>query len=131
MTVLEAGATAKTVVTSLAMMAAQGTLLALVALLVVRGGRLRPSWHAAIWLVVLAKFVLPWGPAMPWSLADLLASLRGTEPGGTLVIVPVAGPPRVVAASSGPAIAWIVLASAWALGSAYVLGRALVAQRTA
>jgi len=130
-TVLEAGATAKTVVTSLAMMAAQGTLLALVALLVARGGRLRPSWHAAIWLVVLAKFVLPWGPAMPWSLADLLASLRGTEPGGTLVIVPVAGPPRVVAASSGPAIAWIVLASAWALGSAYVLGRALVAQRKA
>ena len=54
------------------MMGAQGTVLALVALAICRG-RLRPAWQAAVWLVVLVKFVLPWGPAMPWSLADLFA----------------------------------------------------------
>ncbi|HEY6179024.1 MAG TPA: hypothetical protein VIX73_31440, partial [Kofleriaceae bacterium] len=67
---------AKALVETLVMMGAQGTLVALIALAIVRGGRLRPAWQAAIWLVVLAKFALPWGPAMRWSLADLLAGLR-------------------------------------------------------
>ena len=66
-----------------AMMAVQGTLLALLALVLVRAGELRPAWQAAVWLVVLAKFVLPWGPAMPWSLSDLVALAargRGGDP---------------------------------------------------
>jgi beta-lactamase regulating signal transducer with metallopeptidase domain len=130
-TLVAAGAAAKGAMSMLAMMAVQGTLLALLALVLVRGGRLRPAWQAAIWLVVLAKFVLPWGPAMPWSLADLIASLRGGDVAGPIVVAPVVGRAPVVAASTGPALAWLVLASAWALGTAYVLARSIAAQRAA
>ena len=58
-------ATARSVIESLALMGAQASVLALLALIVVRAGRLRPGWQAAVWLVVLVKFVLPWGPALP------------------------------------------------------------------
>jgi ABC-2 type transport system permease protein len=70
------GASAKAIVELFALMGVQATVLALLAFIVVRAGRLRPGWQAAVWLVVLAKFVLPWGPALPWSLADLFAALR-------------------------------------------------------
>lgn len=73
---IAAGAIAKAWLAALAMTAAQGTLLALVALAITRAGRLRPAWQAAIWLVVIAKLALPWGPAMPWSLSDVIAALR-------------------------------------------------------
>ncbi|MDX2088959.1 MAG: M56 family metallopeptidase [Kofleriaceae bacterium] len=131
MTLVAAGAAAKGVMATLGMMALQGTLLAVLALVLVRGGRLRPAWQAGIWLVVLAKFVLPWGPAMPWSLADLIATLRGGEAAGPLLVAPVAGSEPAVTASTGPALAWVVLASAWGLGTAYVLARSLAAQRAA
>ncbi|MDB4959636.1 MAG: hypothetical protein JWO36_7205, partial [Myxococcales bacterium] len=68
------GAIAKTWLVTLAMMAVQGTLLTLVALALTRG-RARPAWQAGVWLVVLVKFALPWGPAMPWSFSDLITSL--------------------------------------------------------
>ncbi|HEX3476980.1 MAG TPA: M56 family metallopeptidase [Kofleriaceae bacterium] len=118
-------AVARTLVESLAMMGIQGTLLALVALGVVRGGRLRPGWQAAVWLVVLVKFVLPWGPAMPWSLADLVAALSHHGGGGGSA---------VVAAAAGPAVAphvsavWSITAGFWLTGAAIVLARALIAQ---
>ncbi|MDQ3366735.1 MAG: hypothetical protein M3680_15020, partial [Myxococcota bacterium] len=129
---VELGVAAKSAVTTLGMMAAQGTVLAALALalVLVRGGRLRPAWQAAIWLVVLAKFVLPWGPAMPWSLSDLISSLRHDEGGVALALVPtVSGP--VAEAPLAPAIGWLVLATIWALGTMIVLGRTLAAQRRA
>jgi beta-lactamase regulating signal transducer with metallopeptidase domain len=114
---------AKAVVESLAMIALQGTVLAAIALVLARG-RLRPAWQAAIWLVVLVKFVLPWGPAMPWSLADLVAALRHqpAEAGAFLVGAGAAPVARIA-----PSPLWLVLAIAWANGTAIVLGRAIVA----
>jgi beta-lactamase regulating signal transducer with metallopeptidase domain len=132
MGVIEAGLGAKTALATLAMMAVQGTLLALVALLIVRGGRLRPAWQAAVWLVVLVKFVLPWGPALAWSLGDLIASLRGD--GGAAAAPLVFAPAQAVApaeASAAPAIGWLALAAVWLGGALYVIARALVAYREA
>ena len=117
-------AAARTLVESLAMMGAQGTLLALVALVVVRGGRMRPGWQAAVWLVVLIKFALPWGPALPWSLADLLAALRHHRDVGPLVVVPL----DAQVAAPHVSVAWLVVAIGWLTVGAVVLGRALLAQ---
>ena len=123
---VEAGLAAKTGLATLAVMAVQGTLLALVALVLVRAGRLRPAWQAAVWLVVLAKFVLPWGPALPWSLADLVAMLRG---GGEVAAAPFvltpAAAPAARAAPAAPSIGWLVLAAVWLAG---VCGRAAPAR---
>lgn len=116
---------ARSVVELLVGMAAQGTVLALIALLVARAGRLRPGWQAAVWLVVLVKFVVPWGPAMPWSVADLFAALRPHHDGAqALVLAPAAGHAAAPVAST----AWLVLAAVWLAGAAFVLARALVAQ---
>jgi beta-lactamase regulating signal transducer with metallopeptidase domain len=117
-------AVAKAVVETLVLMGAQGTVLALLAFVIVRGGRLRPGWQAAVWLVVLVKFVLPWGPALPWSLADLLAALRyhQHDGGGSIAVSALAS-----AAAPSVSIVWLVLAVGWALGAAFVLGRALIA----
>ena len=118
-------ASARSVVESLALMGAQASVLALLALVVVRAGRLRPGWQAAVWLVVLVKFVLPWGPSLPWSLADLVAAMRDHDPGGAVVLAPAASAGPV----ASPSLAWLVLAVAWLAGASVVLGRALVAQR--
>src|SRR5207248_5704866 len=78
--------------------------------------------RAAIWLVVSARFALPWGPAMPWSLADVLAALvhHGAAE------APSALPPALQThALASPSLAWIVLAAIWAAGAAFVLARAL------
>ncbi|MEO7092536.1 MAG: hypothetical protein ABI175_04745, partial [Polyangiales bacterium] len=58
---LATGAAAKLAVSTLAMLAVQGTILAMIALVVLRAARMRPGFGAAVWLVVLAKFALPWG----------------------------------------------------------------------
>ncbi|HSR96927.1 MAG TPA: M56 family metallopeptidase [Kofleriaceae bacterium] len=108
----------------LAVMGLQGTVLALLAFAVVRAGALRPGWQAAVWLVVLAKFALPWGPALPWSLADLFAAFGSHHEGGAIHVAPAAGPIAVHAASPG----WLVLAVVWLGGAAVVLARALIAQ---
>jgi beta-lactamase regulating signal transducer with metallopeptidase domain len=131
--VIEAGLAAKTGLATLALMAAQGTLLALAALVLVRGGRLRPAWQAAVWLVVLAKFVLPWGPALPWSLADLVEMLRGGGEAAAAPLVLKTAPAAAAAAapSIAPAIGWIALAAVWLAGSIVVGVRALVAHRGA
>jgi beta-lactamase regulating signal transducer with metallopeptidase domain len=118
-------ATARSVVESFALMGAQASVLALIALVVVRAGRLRPGWQAAVWLVVLVKFVLPWGPALPWSFADLVAALRDHDPGAVVVLAP----PATTVPAASPSLAWLVLAVAWLVGAAIVVGRALVAQR--
>src|SRR5262249_6391934 len=120
-------AAARSLVESLAMMGAQGTLVALVALAVVRGGRLRPGWQAAVWLVVLVKFVLPWGPGLPWSLADLRAALSHRGEGGGAVVVASGG----IAAAPHVSAVWSIAAVAWLSGVAIVLARALIAQHRA
>ncbi|MBA3817518.1 MAG: hypothetical protein H0X17_01380, partial [Deltaproteobacteria bacterium] len=130
---VELGFAAKSAVMTLGMMAVQGTVLAAIALAlaVVRGGRLRPAWQAAIWLVVLAKFVLPWGPAMPWSLADLFARLAGDSSGGAII----SGPARMLAIAPAPdlgaAVGWLAVAIGWAAGALVVLLRAFHAYRKA
>ncbi|HET9624540.1 MAG TPA: M56 family metallopeptidase [Kofleriaceae bacterium] len=118
-------ALARSVVEVVALTGAQGTVLALLAFALTRAGRLRPGWQAAVWLVVLLKFVLPWGPAMPWSLADLIAALRDHHAASEPVVVGrgvLAPPPPPVSA------VWSVVAALWAAGALYVLGRSLIAQ---
>lgn len=128
-TVITLGALAKAWLATLAYMAGQGTLLALVAFFLARAGKLRPAWAAAIWLVVMIKLALPWGPAMPYSLSDVLAMFSSHETHvAPIVITPgthlVVHPPE-----AWPAVGWIVLASIWLLGAAFVLVRALLAHR--
>lgn len=127
---IAAGLAAKGVLIMLAMMAAQGTLLAVLALALVRARRMRPSVQAAVWLVVLVKFVLPWGPAMPWSLADLVAYLRHASGAALPTVVPGAA----VAVHGGSllaALGWLGLAAAWAVGASVVLARANTRHRAA
>lgn len=127
--VLDAGAIAKTWLATLGMLAVQGTLLSIIALALTRVGRLRPAWQAAIWLVVAVKFALPWGPAMPWSLSDLVASLSASDASGAPILIS-SHAARVAPATPAawPAVGWIMLASLWALGAMFVLARATLAQ---
>ncbi len=129
--IVELGAIAKTTLGHLAMMAVQGSVLALVAVALVRAGKLRPAWQAGIWLVVLAKFALPWAPALPWSLADLIAALRGTAGAGPIVVT--AAPDAIAphAGAVGPALAWLALTLAWLAGTIVFATRALAAGRAA
>lgn len=127
---LEAGAVAKGALATLGMMAVQGTVLALVAIALVRIGKPRPAWRAAIWTVVVAKFALPWGPAMPWSLSDFVASLSTSHVAHAPVVIPQ-GPIVVVTPSPWPAIGWLALAAVWLAGAALVFVRSLRAQRAA
>jgi beta-lactamase regulating signal transducer with metallopeptidase domain len=128
-TLVVSAAVAKTWLATLGMLAFQGTLLAIVAFAMTRAGRLRPAWQSAIWLVVTIKLALPWGPAMPWSLSDLIASMSSTE---------AAPPPFVVTSdlvrvarepvSIWPALGWLALAALWTVGAVFVLVRAITAQ---
>ena len=128
---IEAGAFAKGWMTVVGMTAVQGLVLALVALAITRAWKLRPSWQAAIWLVVIAKLALPWGPAMHGSLSDLLAGLSHHSEPDAAVWLPPALRPLAPAPSAFAALAWIVLASLWALGAGVVVARALLAHRRA
>lgn len=125
---LAAGAGAKTAMSVLAMLAIQGTLLAIVAALLLRVAGRRPGLSAAVWLVVLAKFAVPFMPAMPWSLADLIAHWRHTDAGPVAYEAAKALGPEP-AASIYPALGWIALAALWAAGTLIVLGRAFAAHR--
>src|SRR5438094_6368991 len=99
MMVVTAGVIAKAWLATLGMVALQGTLLALLAIVVTRAiGRSRPAWQAGVWLVVVAKFALPWGPAMPYSLADLFALLSphhaAAVASGPPALQPLPAPPH-------------------------------------
>ncbi|HEY4241253.1 MAG TPA: M56 family metallopeptidase [Kofleriaceae bacterium] len=111
---------AKAILVTLAAVGAQGTLLALGALLVARAGRLRPGWQAAVWFVVVAKFAIPWGPALPYSLADLWH--HGASP--VVMFAGVAGAAPVAASAS---TLWGLALAVWILGALVVVGRTLVA----
>jgi len=123
-----AGAGAKTAMSVLAMLAVQGTLLAIVAAVLLRAAGRRPGLAAAVWLVVLAKFAVPLFPALPWSLSDLIAQWRHPEVGPLAyeAAAPIGPEPAV---SFYPALGWLALAALWAAGTLYVLGRAFAAHR--
>ncbi len=129
-TLVDAGLLAKGWLGTLGMLAVQGTVLALLALVITRAGKLRPSWQAAIWLVVTLKLALPWGPAMPWSISDLFAQATTAE---MTQFVLTAGTTRAVPTySAWPAVGWLALAGLWMLGATIVLARTVLAQsRTA
>lgn len=116
---------AKAIVLTLGMVLVQGTLLALVAIAVARTTR-SPAWRAGVWLVVLAKFALPWGPTLPWSLADLIAAMRG---GDASVVVAVGPPSGYTIPAPSPSAAWLVLLVLWLTGTAIVIARAVIRDR--
>ncbi|HSN24887.1 MAG TPA: M56 family metallopeptidase [Kofleriaceae bacterium] len=115
----------RSVIVTLGMMAGQGAVLAAIALVLSRLGRLRPAWQALVWLVVLVKLSIPWGPALPWSLSDIIAMFteHGAPPASPL-------PPALQGpvASAQPSGVWTLLVILWAVGAAFVIARAIVAQ---
>jgi len=125
-TFVAAGALAKAWLVTLAMMAGQGTLLALFALALTRAGRLRPSWQAALWLVVTIKLALPWSPGLPWSLSDLIAAFSSTDSHAVMTTGIVVARP---APQAWPAIGWLALAFVWLAGALLVIALAVVAYR--
>lgn len=122
-------AAAKELLATLAMMAVQGTVLAAIALVLTRGRRIPPAWQAAVWLVVIVKFALPWAPALPFSLADVLAILRGEEAGGPVPITASSSSSAPVAASLS--MGWSLLGALWVAGFTFVILRANHAERAA
>jgi beta-lactamase regulating signal transducer with metallopeptidase domain len=127
--VVSAGAFAKAWLATIAMMAATGTLLAIAALVLARIGRLRPAWQAALWLVVTAKLALPWGPAMPWSISDLIASFSSHHHETAVVIVHPGSAAPAAVPQAWPAVGWLALFVVWAAGAAFVVTRAVLVQR--
>jgi len=127
--IVDASLTAKDVLSTLGLMALHGSVLVMLALVLARGHHMRPAWKAAVWLVVMAKFALPVAPALPWSVADLIASLRGE---GAVTAIAVTQPSQAAVAVEPTAwIGWLVLAVMWAAGAAIVLLRANAADRHA
>jgi beta-lactamase regulating signal transducer with metallopeptidase domain len=107
---------AKHVVTALALAGVEGSVLALIATVVCRGS-VRPAWRAAIWLVVIARFALPWTPELPWSLADLVATARDDA-------APMsAAASGAVTTATHASAAWLFALVAWLVPAAIVLGR--------
>jgi beta-lactamase regulating signal transducer with metallopeptidase domain len=113
--------------------AAHGAVLAAAALLVTRTvlRRARPAAIAAVWTVVLVKFLVPFGPAMPYSLSDVLEALRAGEPAAaTGPIVIGGGTAAAPVAASTPL--WIVaLLALWIAGAAAVAVRSIRRGRAA
>jgi beta-lactamase regulating signal transducer with metallopeptidase domain len=123
---IELGHDAKSLIVTLGWMAAQGTALALVAYLMTKlVGKLRPAWQAAIWLVVIVKFALPWGPGMRWSLSDLFALLTQSAPPVETVSLPPALAPLPAQPHIITPIFWIAIAAIWLVGAARVIARAV------
>ncbi|MCE9574715.1 MAG: hypothetical protein K8W52_16320, partial [Deltaproteobacteria bacterium] len=95
--------------------------------------RARPATLAALWAIVLAKFALPIGPALPFSLSDALTRLFASGPAGGAL--PVATGPVVAApvASAPGVLAWLAAIglTLWIAGVALVAVRAVGAARRA
>nr|HEX4319206.1 M56 family metallopeptidase [Kofleriaceae bacterium] len=115
---------AKEIVTALAVAGLEGSVLAVIAFAICRG-RVRPAWQAAIWLVVLARFVLPWTPELPWSLADLVASMRG---GDAPIAIPLPGMPAPAPHASA---LWIALLATWLAPALALFARGVARSRRA
>ena len=87
--------------------------------------RARPAVVAALWTVVLLKFVVPVGPAMPLSLSTALdrALSRAASTGGAAAIAPADGAAAIAPASASPGWLAAALLGAYAIGLALLVGR--------
>lgn len=119
--------TARTVGEIALLTAAHGTVLAAAAWLVTHTvmRRARPAAIALVWTVALVKFVVPFGPAMPYSVSDLIEALRAgstSTGGGSVPIAAHAGAAAPVAATP----VWIVMLLAlWLAGTAVIAVRSI------
>ncbi len=117
------------VLEALATALAHGTVLAalgaILAATVLR--RARPAVLAAMWTVVLLKFVVPFGPGARFSLASLAARASESEPATALFVVVDPGATRVAAPAvpHGPSLLPLVAVGLWLGLSALVAARAL------
>ncbi len=114
-------ATAATLVSVVGVALVHGTVLAILAAILAATvlRRARPAVHAALWTVVLLKFLVPIGPGARFSLASLAAELTA-EPAADVTIT-FAGPadatvvvPRIAPLAPRHRLA-LVAVSAWAL----------------
>jgi beta-lactamase regulating signal transducer with metallopeptidase domain len=113
-----------------------GTVLAALAYVlsrtVLRGAR--PAVIAALWTLVLVKFVVPVGPAMPWSLSSLIDRAVGGEAETIVVSAPVMHGTAEATAATTPTLSTtgaIALGAAalWALAVVVLLARRVNEQR--
>lgn len=112
-----------------AVLLAQGAALAALAWAAWSAGllRRRPAVWAAIWTVVLVKLVLPWGPEVAGSLADLWAMATRAEPAAHGAAPPL----ELAAAAAGRELTWgaalsALLLAGWAALGARRLGAAVL-----
>jgi beta-lactamase regulating signal transducer with metallopeptidase domain len=98
-----------------------GLAIATAALLAIAGRRLPPAMHATLWLVVIAKFLVPVGPSWSLSLASGCREVAG--------LLEMRGPisPGSAPASSHPLAT--IAALAWAIGVAVIGARRLARHR--
>ncbi len=114
-----------------------GTLLAIAAAVIAATllRRARPAVHAALWLVVLLKFVVPLGPGARFSLASLYerATADDDAPTVTMVLVPAgaSAPPAAIAAPAPRHPLALGLLAGWAVIAAALLARELGRARRA
>jgi beta-lactamase regulating signal transducer with metallopeptidase domain len=128
---------ARAAVELIAVALVHGTVLAAVAWLlsatVLR--RARPAVLAAVWTVVLVKFALPVGPAMPWSVSDLIAlAIGGGDDALAPWVVPGHAAAAPVAAPTGPdllGLAALAALALWLAAVAIIASRRIDAQRAA
>ncbi|TWT39949.1 Regulatory protein BlaR1 [Phycisphaerae bacterium RAS1] len=85
-----------------------GTALALVtwALVQLFLRRARPALHAALWMIVLVKFILPLGPAWDFSLANSLSTLAKFAMPAAPGAAP-SSPPPLVHPGTAPPLDWM------------------------
>jgi beta-lactamase regulating signal transducer with metallopeptidase domain len=97
--------------------------------------RARPAVLAALWTIVLVKFVLPVGPAMPWSVSDLLSlALGGGDDALAPWVVPGTAAVAPVAARELPdllGLAALLGMALWVAAVAIIVSRRAGAQRDA
>ncbi len=116
-----------------------GTVLAALAWLLTRTvlRRARPAVIAALWAIVLVKFVVPVGPSMPWSVSSLIDRIAGADT-ALVVLVPPApdllAAPALAPAAGSPAIAAggvlaLLAAGLWLLGASWLATRRIREQR--
>ena len=116
-----------------------GTLLAAITAVACRTvfRRARPAVVAALWTVVLVKFMVPLGPELPISLAAAVQWLIGHGDAPTVVLEHVARAPKVPVARvwSAGEIGWLAvqlaLVAVWVVVAAHRLARALGKARQA
>ncbi|HUS66994.1 MAG TPA: M56 family metallopeptidase [Kofleriaceae bacterium] len=121
-----ANAAAAAVVDWLSLGLLHGTALALLTALAAATllRRARPALHAALWAIVLVKFLVPVGPGASFSLSSVLERALGAAGAPAAAAGDVAGAaPETAAASAGPDLLLLALAAAYLAGVAWVAAR--------